>query len=107
MTVDDFASVLSGSDLEFVEDGEYYNTLRRKGYWAIYKNSNGYFKFSISSCDERFAPEEVAAAIANSRRVIMREKPYFNSWGQQGLEATVKSGNHSFMLTAAPDIEIF
>ncbi|MBZ5699815.1 MAG: hypothetical protein LAN18_14855 [Acidobacteriia bacterium] len=103
MTVDDFAAVLLSRDLDLVQDGNYENKLGQIGYRAIYRNSGCYYWYSVSGTDTRVAPDEVATAITTSGRIIQREYPYLNSRGKQGFEATVRSGDHSFMLNSAPD----
>jgi hypothetical protein len=103
MTVDQFAHALSGR-LEFVRDSYYHNKSGQVGYRAIYRGGGCYYWFSVSATDARFAPDEVAAAIADPERNISREYPYVNGVGQLGFEATVRSGDHSFMLNASPDL---
>lgn len=103
MTVDDFAAVLLLGYLDFVEDGTYKNKVGQIGYRATYKGSGCYYWYSVSATDVRFAPDEVAIGITTSGRVIQREYPYRNGGGKQGFEATVRSGDHFFMLNSAPD----
>jgi hypothetical protein len=103
MTVDDFAAVLTNGGLEFLADGQYENEFGQVGYRAIYRNSGRYYWFSVSGTDVGFALDEVAQAIISPSREILRAKPYWNRHLQQGFEATVRSGEHYFMLNVAPD----
>jgi hypothetical protein len=104
MTVDDFSEVLCSRKLEFVSEGWFENRFGQMGYWATYRDPSRYLWFSISATEIPFALDEVAVAIRAPERRITREYPYWN-WNrnqQQGFEATVRSGEHSFMLGAAP-----
>jgi hypothetical protein len=103
MTVDDFAAVLLSGCLDLIEDGKYNNKVGQMGYRATYRDSGCYYWYSVSGTETYFAPDEVAVAITTSGRVIQRENSYFNSGGKRGFEATVRSGDHSFMLNSAPD----
>ncbi|MFZ0818800.1 MAG: hypothetical protein WAM91_01940 [Candidatus Acidiferrales bacterium] len=101
MTVDGFAAKLRPENLVFVDDGQYRNKIGRIGYWALYKDSHLYYKFSISNTDATFALNEVAHAITVSDRIIRRENTYQNRREAWGFEATVLSGGHAYMLTAS------
>lgn len=103
MTVDEFAQVFSSGTLEFVEDGRYQNQSGQVGYRAIYRDTERYLWFSVSNTEIAIAIDEVAAAITTPDRQIIRENSYWNQYGRQGFEATVRSGEHWFMLNAAPD----
>jgi hypothetical protein len=103
MTVDEFSEILRDRKLEFVSDGWYQNQFGQKGYRAIYRDPARYYWFSVSGTETPFALDEVALAIRTPGRQITREYPYRNRNQQQGFEATVRSGEHSFMLCAAPD----
>lgn len=103
MTVNDYAETLSRGELKFVEEGYYVNRKGQTGYRAIYQGSQAYFWYSVSGTEVRIAPDEIAQALISPRRQILRENPYFNSNVQQGFEATVRAGEHWFMLGAAPD----
>jgi hypothetical protein len=103
MTVDDFAKVLLLRDLDLIGDGTYKNRSGQFGYRAVYSYSGRYYWCSVSGTDTRIAPDEVATAITTSGRIIQSEYPYLNSRGKLGFEATVRSGDHSFMLNSAPD----
>jgi hypothetical protein len=103
MTVDDFAEVLLSRGLDLIGDGTYKNKIGQIGYRAVYSYSGRYYWYSVSGTDTRFAPDEVATAITTSGRIIQREYPYVNGKGRLGFEATVRSGDRSFMLNSAPD----
>ena len=103
MNVDEFAGVMDGAQIEFVQDGFYENRYGQIGYRAIYRDSTSIYWYSVSGTDIRIGPDEVAVAICHPERVILREFPYRNRRGQQGFEATVRSGDNSFMLNAAPE----
>jgi len=103
MTVDEFAIALRGQGLEFISGGAYHNQLGRAGYRATYRHSGRYYWYSVSGTEISFAPDEVAAALTSPRRRVEREYPYRNSGGQQSFEATVRSGDHSFMLGVGPE----
>jgi hypothetical protein len=102
MTVDEYAELLR-MRLEFVEDGRYTNRDSQTGYRAIYKDARAYYWYSVSVTEVPVAPDEVAQAITDPGRSILREKSYLNASARQGFEATVRSGEHHFMLNAAPD----
>jgi hypothetical protein len=102
MTVDDLASFMRTSELRLVREGFYSNSYGQRGYFAEYQCSGMFLKYSISSTDFAFAPDEVSMAITAARRWIQRANPYSNKNGQIGLEATVHSAGHAFMLTATP-----
>ncbi len=103
MTVDEFAETLSRGGLQLVEDGQYQNKFGKIGYRTVYRDPVHYYWFSVSGTDIAFALDEVALAIRAPGRQVMRENPYWNRNLQQGFEATVRSGEHCFMLNAAPD----
>jgi hypothetical protein len=103
MTVEEYAQVLLGSGLQLVQDGYYRNRDGRTGYKAIYRNSEAYYWYSVSGTEIPVAPDEVALAILNAARTVNRENAYFNRKSRRGFEATVRAGEHSFMLNAAPD----
>jgi hypothetical protein len=103
MTVDDFAAVLLSQDIDLIGDGTYKNRVGQIGYRAVYSYSGRYYWYSVSGTETRFAPDEVATAITTSGRIIQREYPYLNRSEKLGFEATVRSGDHSFMLNSAPD----
>jgi hypothetical protein len=107
MTVDQYAEVLPRGGLEFVQDGYYTNRFGQPGYRASYKGPIAYFWYSVSATENPVAPDEVAQAITHPERNVFRENVYFNRNGQQGFEATVRAGDHSFMLNAAPDAPRF
>jgi hypothetical protein len=102
MTVDDFANVLLREGLQLIQEGHYENRFGQTGYRATYRHGDQYYWFSISGTEIGFAPDEVAAAITHPERSIQREYPYLNTRGRLGFEATVRAGDHSFMLNAAP-----
>jgi hypothetical protein len=103
MTVDEYAELLVHGRLQFVTDGTYQNKLGQLGYRAIYKNQSAYYWYSVSNTEVSIAPDEVGQAIITPERDVLRENPYFNSHSRQSFEATVRSGDHHFMLNAAPD----
>jgi hypothetical protein len=102
MTVDDFAAILLSRGLDLIQDGTYKNKLGEFGYRAVSSNSGRFYWYSVSGTDTRVAPDEVATAITTSGRIIHREYPYLSSRGKLGFEATVRSGDHLFMLNSAP-----
>ncbi len=102
MTIDDLALIMRRSELRLVREGFYSNSYGQRGYFAEYQCFGMFLKFSVSSTDLAFAPDEVSMAISAPRRWIQRANPYLNKNGQTGLEATVHSGGHAFMLTATP-----
>jgi hypothetical protein len=103
MTVDEFSEVLRRRTSEFVSEGLYENQFGQVGYRATYRDGSRYLWFSISATETPLALDEVATAIIAPGRQITREYPYWNRNRQQGFEATVRCGGHSFMLGAAPD----
>jgi hypothetical protein len=103
MTVDEYAEILLKGHLEFVGDGYYENRVGQVGYRAIYKYARGYYWYRVSAAEVPIAPDEVAQAITHHGREVLRENPYLNRKGVQGFEATVRAGEHCFMLNAAPD----
>ena len=103
MTVDEYAEILLERRLQFVHDGYYLNKEGQTGYRATYQRSSAYFWYSVSNSEAPIAPDEVARAITDPGRDIRRENRYFNRNLREGFEATVRAGDHSFMLSAAPD----
>ena len=103
MTIDDVAMLLRRSERRLVREGFYSNQFGQEGYFAEYQCRGVFLKFSISSTQTAFAPDEVAVAILDPRRWIQRSKLYSNQRGQIGLEATVHSAGHAFMLTTTPN----
>jgi hypothetical protein len=103
MTVNAFAAALLEEGLQFVSAGTYRNKAGTAGYKAIYRNARSYFWYSVSATDATFSPAKVAQAITAPRKKIQREFPYVNGTGNLGFEATVRSGDHSFMLGAGPE----
>jgi len=101
-TIDDLALFMRTEELRLVRDGFYRNSYGQKGYFAEYQCYRAFLKYSVSSTDFAFAPDEVSMAISAPRRWIQRANPYSNKNGQIGLEATVHSAGHAFMLTATP-----
>ena len=104
MTVNQFALALLTEGLDLVREGNYCNRFGQFGYYAIYTSSARFYWYSVSGTDTGFAPDEVAIAITSRTRTVQRELPYWNSRGQRGFEATVRSGGHSYMLGSAPDL---
>ncbi len=102
MTVDDLAVLMITVELRLVRDGFYLNSYGQRGYFAEYQCFGMFLKYSVSSTGIPFAPDEVSMAICAPRRWIQRANPYSNKNGQIGLEATVHSAGHAFMLTATP-----
>ena len=103
MTVDEYSEMLLSRKLEFVSDGRYENHFGQIGYRAVYRDAARYYWFSVSGTETPFALDEVALSIRAPGRQITREYPYWNRNRQEAFEATVRSGEHSFMLGAAPD----
>jgi hypothetical protein len=103
MTVDQFAEILQGGELRLVHDGYYVNRFGQCGYRVMYKGPIAYYSYRVSGTETPVAPDEVAHAITHPERNVSRENVYSNRNGQQGFEATVRAGDHSFMLNAAPD----
>lgn len=103
MTVDQFAEILQRGELRLVHDGYYVNRFGQSGYRAMYKGPIAYYSYRVSATETPLAPDEVAQAIKHPERNVSRENVYFNRIGQQAFEATVRAGDHSFMLSAAPD----
>jgi hypothetical protein len=102
MTVDEYAELLLGT-LELVSDGYYQNKFGQTGYRAIYRSVRGFCWYSVSGTEVAIAPDEVARAITDQDRNILRENSYLNGNYQPGFEATVSAAEHSFMLNAAPE----
>jgi hypothetical protein len=103
MTVDRYAEILLSGGLRLVEEKYYENKVGRTGYKAIYKNSRAYYWYSVSGTEVRVAPDEVAQAVTDPERQILREKTYSNRKTQPGFEATIRAGEHCFMLNSSPD----
>jgi hypothetical protein len=103
MTVEEYAQVLLNVSIQFVHDAYYTNREGQTGYRAIYRHGNSYFWYSVSRTEVPIAPDEVAQAITDPARTVFRANPYFNRNSQQGFEATVRAGEHCFMLNSAPD----
>jgi hypothetical protein len=102
MTIDDLAVFMRGPELRLVREGFYSNSYGQRGYFAEYQCFRMFLKYSVSSTDLAFALDEVSTAISAPRRWIQRVNSYSNKNGQTGLEATVHSAGHAFMLTATP-----
>lgn len=96
MTVAEYAEILRHPDLKLYEDGWY--TSRKKGtqgYRATFSLGKKWYWYSVSDTPEKVSPLEVAEAILLGR--IDRSEPYKSS----GFEATVRQGDHSYMLNAS------
>ena len=102
MKIDDLAVFMRTSKLRLLREGFYLNSYGQRGYFAEYQCFGMFLKYSVSSTDFPFAPDEVSTAISAPRRWVQRANPYSNKNGQTGLEATVHSAGHAFMLTATP-----
>ena len=102
MTTDELALFMRMSKLRLVKEGFYSNSCGQRGYFAEYQCLGMFLKYSVSSTDFPFAPDEVSTAISAPERWIQRASSYSNKNGQTGLEATVHSAGHAFMLTATP-----
>jgi hypothetical protein len=98
--IDDFARAMTRSDCTLADAGRYENGYSRKGYFAKIRSGNKHLSFSVSNCDNSLAPNEVATAITHPNRHIYRQGYYRNKKGVRGFEATVRSGEHFYMLSA-------
>jgi hypothetical protein len=102
MTIDDVTALMRRLERRLIKEGFYSNAYGRRGYFAEYKCPGKFLKYSVLSADVAFAPDEVSPAITASGRWNQRAHLYSNKKGQTGLEATVHSAGHAFMLTATP-----
>lgn len=98
--VDDFAAAMMRSDCTVADTGHYENGSSRMGYFARVRSGGKYLWFSVSHSDHPLAADEVAAAITHRSRKIERQSFYRNKKGVRGFEATVRSGDHCYMLSA-------
>ena len=98
MTVSEFAKLLLDPDTKKIEGGWYFNSSGQKGYWANLYRDSVFFWYSVSASDTEVSPGAVAQAIESNKRMVIREGLYFNSGGEEGYEATVKCGEHYYML---------
>lgn len=98
--IDDFAAAMMRSDCTLADTGQYENGSCRMGYFASVRSGGKYLWFSVSNSDHPLAPDEVAMAITHRSRQIDRQSFYRNKKGVRGFEATVRSGEHCYMLGA-------
>ena len=99
-SIDDFATAMLRSDCTLAGAGEYVNANLRQGHFSRVHSGGKSFWFSVSNADHTLAPDEVATAITHRNREICRQGYYYNKKGARGFEATVRSGDHCFMLGA-------
>lgn len=99
VTVDQFASLLHDPNLEVVRDGYYKQGLPDQGYWAELQVGECTLRYSVSGMKHPVTPSFVAAAITALDRRIGRENVQEHDGGLC-FEATVRAGDHSYMLNA-------
>ncbi len=94
MTIDEFAVVLRDPRTR-VDEESFYPHDKPRGYRAILECRHLWYWYSVSGTLDRASPTEVADAITSPRRRIDREGSYKDG---RGFEATVRVGDHSYML---------
>lgn len=95
------ADALRSSSSKLIDDGPYQN---REGIWGYYVtvwHAGHYHMISVSNTDRPQTPKEIAQALCSPLRELHDSGNYRNRKGTIGYWATVKCGEHWYMVSCS------
>jgi hypothetical protein len=95
------ANALRHPSARLIEDGYYQNKNEEWGYHLTVWFAGHYHMISVSHTLEPQSPEDIACALASREAVVYEDGRYPNARGTLGYWATVKSGEHWYMVSVS------
>ena len=104
---DVIANALRSPHARIINDGYYQNEEGIWGWYVTVWDAGHYHMISVSHVSNTPTKHEVAAALVSPTRYIKEEGRYRNSRGTLGYWATVKSGDHWYMVSVSDMLQPF
>jgi hypothetical protein len=84
-----------------INDGYYQNQEGELGYYVTMWDAGHYHMISVSHVGDVMTSREIATALESPLRNVTEDGRYRNSRGTLGYWATVKSGDHWYMVSVS------
>jgi hypothetical protein len=101
------ANALRSPSKRFILDGYYRNEQEQWGYYLVVWDAGHYHMISVSRATETPAPRDIAAALDCPSAQVHTDGRYRNRRGTLGYYATVKSGDHWYMVSVSDLLQPF
>jgi hypothetical protein len=95
------ANALRSPTARVIHDGFYRNDEGEWGYYVTVWDAGHYHMISVSHITDVQSPNEIATALESPLRNVTEDGRYSNARGTLGYWATVKSGNHWYMVSVS------
>lgn len=101
------AKALNSPSSNTIHDGYYQNEQGEWGYYVTVWDAGHYHMISVSHIDRVMPPHEIAQALLSSSAQIHTDGRYRNKKGTLGYYATVRNGDHWYMISVSDLLQPF
>jgi hypothetical protein len=101
------AKALRSSHSRLIQDGYYQNEQREWGYYVTVWYAGHYHMISVSRTETPPALLDIANALTSPTAYVDSDGRYRNRKGTLGYYATVRSGNHWYMVSISDTMQPF